>query len=82
MWNITIPKGLTGSAQALHLGDRVFGVEVGIYAVKSWAFSLKPGQEGALLFNTTWTPPTSWAESNRTSSVRINAVSLDDGVFT
>ena len=82
MWNITIPKGLTGSAQALHLGDRVFGAEVGIYAVKSWAFSLKPGQEGTLLFNTTWTPPTSWAESNRTSSVRINAVSLDDGVFT
>jgi outer membrane protein assembly factor BamB len=82
MWNITIPKGLTGSAQALHLGDRVFGADVGIYAVKSWAFSLKQGQEGTLLYNSTWVPPTSWAESNRTSSVRINAVSLDDAVFT
>lgn len=82
MWNVTIPKGLPGSAQAVALNDKVFGVDVGIYAVRSWAFSLKQGQQGALLFNSTWVPPTSWAESNRTSSVRITAVSLDDGIFT
>ena len=82
MWNITIPKTLPGSAQAVALNDKVFGVDVGIYAVRSWAFSLKQGQQGALLFNTTWIPPTSWAESNRTSSVRITAVSLDYSIFT
>ncbi len=82
MWNITIPKGLPGSVQAIRLGDKVFGVDVSIYAVRSWAFSLKSGQEGTLIHNTTWTAPSTWAESNRTSSVRINAVDLDYNVFT
>ena len=82
MWNISIPKGLPGSVQAIHLGDRIFGVQVSTNAVQSWSVSLKSGNEGSLIYNSTWNAPPSWGESNRTSSVRVNAVSLDDHVFT
>jgi outer membrane protein assembly factor BamB len=75
-------RTLPGSIQAVKLEDKVFGANIGIYAVNSWAFSLKKGQEGQLIHNTTWNPPSSWAEANRTSSVRLSGVDLDNGVFT
>jgi hypothetical protein len=78
-WNITIPDGLPGSAQAIILGDRVFGGAVSNTEVDSWAFSLKPGQEGQLLYNHSWAAPSDWAAGG--ISVRLNSVSLDDGVF-
>jgi hypothetical protein len=81
MWNVTIPKGLPGSVQAIKLGDKVFGLSVGLYTVSSWELSLKKGQEGQVIQNTNWAAPTSWAEANRTSSIRINAVDLDYNVF-
>ncbi len=80
-WNITIPKGLPGSAQAVILGDRVFGASVSNTAVNSWAFSLKPGSEGALLFNTTWKAPADWVAGNVTTIFVPTCVSLKDNVF-
>jgi outer membrane protein assembly factor BamB len=80
-WNITIPKGLSGSAQAVTLNDKVFGAEVTPTVVRAWAFSLKKGQEGSLLFDKTWTPPAEWALANRTSAIRISETSLEAGVF-
>jgi outer membrane protein assembly factor BamB len=84
-WNITIPKGLPGSVQAVALNDKVFGANVasaGPKEVGMWAFSLVKGQEGSLLFNTTWPAPAEWAQANRSSAVRVSEVSLQYGVMT
>ena len=78
-FNVTIPKNLAGSAQAFKLDDKVVGVSVTNQAVKTWALSLKQGQEGTLLYEKTWNAPSSWTDSNTTLSYR--RISLDDGVF-
>ena len=77
-WNITIPEGLKGSVRALELGDRVVGSNVNLTDVNIWAFSLKEGEEGRLLFNNNWKAPTEWATGNQTIS--WNRASLDDNV--
>ncbi|MBT0160338.1 PQQ-binding-like beta-propeller repeat protein [Candidatus Bathyarchaeota archaeon A05DMB-2] len=80
-WNKTIPTGLPGSVQAV-LDDRVVGARITQTEVNLWAFSLKQGQEGFLLFNKTWKAPAEWAEGN--VSVSFGAISSQgkDGVFT
>ena len=77
--NFTFPTGLPGSAQNVVLGDRVFGASVNTTTVSSWAFSLKPGQEGTLLFNNAWKAPADWAAGN--VSATFKGVSLEDNVF-
>ena len=77
--NITIPSGLTGSVREVVLGDRVVGGEASDSAISSWAFSLKPGQEGQLLFNNKFSAPSQWATGNQ--SVRYKGISLEDGIF-
>jgi hypothetical protein len=67
-WNITIPKGLSGSVNGVELGERVVGSNLNNTAVNIWALSLKPGQEGQLLFNKVWKAPDSWAAGNQTLS--------------
>ncbi|MGE5556154.1 MAG: PQQ-binding-like beta-propeller repeat protein [Methanocella sp.] len=78
-FNVTIPKGLPGSAQAFALDDKVVGVSVTNQEVITWALSLKEEQEGTLLYNKTWNAPPSWTDSNTTLSFR--RISLEDGVF-
>jgi len=62
MWNVTIPKGLPGSVKYI-AEDRILGSNtMGAVGVQQpnpvfWAISTKPGQEGLLLFNTSWTLP-------------------------
>ncbi len=80
-WNVTIPTGLPGSAQAYKLGDRVFGGLVNGTAVYSWALSLKPGEEGKLLYSKTWPAPAEWIQGGRTNSQRFSEVSLTEGCF-
>jgi outer membrane protein assembly factor BamB len=79
-WNITIPEGLPGSVREVVLGDRVVGTRLTTTEVNSWAFSLKPGQEGTLLFNNAWKPPVEWATGNIT--INTGVLSLEDDVFT
>ncbi len=79
-WTKTIPQGLPGSASAIKLEDKVFGTSVTATEVNSWAFSIKPGQEGQLLFNNTWKTPSQWANGN--ISWYLTPVRIDDGVFT
>ncbi len=61
-WNVTIPIGLPGEVQLIY-EDRMLGSNTqGSTGSRQpnpvfWALSLKPGQEGQLLFNTTWTLP-------------------------
>jgi len=87
-WNKTIPKGLPGSDNAYFLFDRIIGSNlVGRTAenlisgrinkpIPLWGISLKLGQEGLLLFNTTWTPP------QTDLFISWGAESIKDGVFT
>ncbi len=62
-WNKTIPRGLPGSANAFFYDDRIMGGLINSTGrlvdqpIAIWAISLKRGQEGTLLFNTTWQPP-------------------------
>jgi hypothetical protein len=77
-WNITIPKGLLGSVRGVVLDDRVVGSNVNTTTVDIWAFSLKKGQEGTLLFRNTWSAPADWSEGNQTISWL--ATSLEDNV--
>ena len=79
-WNKTIPIGLPGSIGGV-LNDLVFGstaggINMGDKPIALWAFSLKPGQEGTLLYNTTWQPPAGDLD------IEVGEVSLEDGVFT
>ncbi len=67
-WNITIPKGLSGSVSGVELGERIVGANLNLTGVNIWALSLKPGQEGQLLFNKVWSAPNSWAAGNQTLS--------------
>ncbi len=73
-WNKTITKGLPGSSQQV-LDDRILGANIGSDTITFWALSLKDGQEGTLLYNKTWNPPS----GNLTFS--FAAASSEDKVF-
>jgi hypothetical protein len=77
-WNITIPKGLPGSVRAVKLGDKVVGSNTLTSQINLWAFSLKPGQEGTLLYNKTWMTPSTWTTGNVTFSMYGSSWSTTD----
>ncbi len=58
--NLTIAKSF--------VKDRVILTTVSYTDVKIWAFSVKPGSEGTLLFNKVNAAPTEWAEGSITIS--------------
>ncbi len=82
MWNKTIPRTLPGSIAKIFAEDKVIGcsatgwTSIGENPLYIWAFSLKPGQEGTLLYNTTWQPPAGML------SMSFGDASKDDQVFT
>jgi len=68
-WNVTIPTDLPPPSGGLGVNfgpnlidDRLVGLQLTDARDKLslWAISLKPGQEGQVIFNTEWTPPTDW----------------------
>jgi hypothetical protein len=61
---LDLPDGLTGSAVAYYVDDRVLGLSISKTEVESWAVSLEPGHEGDLIFQNTWSAPAAWASSN------------------
>ncbi len=75
-WNKTLPQGLAGSVQTAFFGDRVIGsnLQGGFMGgsvpstVSVWGLSLKKGQEGQVLFNKQWTPPSNWIARNESIS--------------
>lgn len=78
-WNKTIPQ-VPGSVGAI-LNDRVVGstangINMGDKPIALWAISLKSGQEGTLLYNTTWQPPKGDLD------ITFGESSLQDEVFT
>jgi outer membrane protein assembly factor BamB len=82
-WNKTLPEGLSGSLSETFFAHRIFFEERMIGTSKTstdiniWSVSLKPGQEGTLLFNTTWQLPV-----NNITLIFGQTISLEDGVFT
>jgi outer membrane protein assembly factor BamB len=67
-WNVTIPTDLPVTVGLLNtlgpnlVDDRLVGMWLSDArdVLKIWALSLKPGQEGQVLYNTEWTPPVDW----------------------
>jgi len=59
--------------------DKIVGISVTPTQVRSWGVSLAPGNEGALLFNSSQSAPAVWTEDVQLSE---GIVSLEDGVFT
>ena len=79
-WNKTIPAGLPGSVNFIFFGDKIIGtstqwMRLTPYPILMWGISVKPGEEGRLLFNKSWTP----TQNNLT--ICIAAASVEDGVF-
>jgi len=65
-WNKTIPTNLPGSIRVSFLHEMAMGSQNTVEEIKMWGISLKPGQEGTILFNKTWKTPTQWTEGNVT----------------
>jgi outer membrane protein assembly factor BamB len=76
-WNKTMPTELPGSVSEVRYGDRAVGQDITLDSVTTWGFSLKPGQEGQLLFKKTWTAPSEWETGG--VSVSATARSLVEG---
>ena len=81
MWNKTIPTNLQGSVNMVLPLDRAIGTtsqswdNIGNTPLTMWAISLKPGQEGQVLFNKDWALPQSDITMN------FGTASAEDGVF-
>lgn len=85
-WNVTLPSGLPSvpaRSTPIVLEDRIIGSTATLFQQKtedtpvtSWGISLKPGNEGDLLFKTVWQPPPG------DLSVGLSAASVEDGIFT
>ncbi|MCW4015715.1 MAG: PQQ-binding-like beta-propeller repeat protein [Candidatus Bathyarchaeota archaeon] len=79
-WNKTIPTGLSGSVCEYFFEDKIIGATTGMFGttaatVTYWAISMEPGQEGTILYNTTWTVPSGDLTLGYTDA------SAEDGVF-
>ncbi len=85
-WNRTIPTGLPGSVQ-LVLNDKIIGSNTAWSGGAAqprpvfWALSLKPGQEGLLLYNRTWTLPIVDSHVHISPSIWSGPDSLPDNIF-
>jgi len=81
-WNVTIPTDLPGSLCMYFLHDRIFGTTAGGLTgsvaekpITSWAISVKPDEEGTVIFNRSWIVP----ESDLT--LVWTDASAEDGIF-
>jgi outer membrane protein assembly factor BamB len=82
-WNKTLPAGLTGSlsetyySNKIYYQERMVGTSKTSDAINIWSVNLKPGQEGQLIFNTTWNVP-----APNVTVIFGQTVSIEDNVFT
>ncbi len=63
-WNKTLPMNLPGSVRVSFLHEMAMGSLNTVEEIKIWGISLKPGQEGTLIFNKSWKTPSEWTEGN------------------
>jgi hypothetical protein len=78
-WNVSIQKGLQGSAYLYNIGDRIVGSNTNTTHVVTWGISIAAGREGQQLFNKVWNAPDDWVAGNQTIS--RSAGSVDDGLI-
>jgi hypothetical protein len=86
-WNVTMPTSadLPGSVNDVFYEDMIvgsniptgFGGGVSPSTILWWGISLKPGEEGRLLFNRSWTPPSEWVGN---LTIRYGLASAEDKV--
>lgn len=80
-WNVTISTGLPGGISAT-LQDRIIGttaagwIDMGDAPIEMWSLSLEPGNEGELLWQTSWQPPLG------DLTISYGTGSSEEGVFT
>ena len=91
--NVTIPKSVQGSIRAIREDEYIIGGTSGVNKEgqplvlgNMWKLSLKPGQEGQLIWNYTFTPPFDIAPSEAYLSMYRGGVfgptlAPEDGVF-
>jgi len=81
-WNVTIPTGLPGSVRQIRPGNKIVGNSYSSSQVVTWGLNLNSskGTIGSLLFNETWTPPTTWATGDL--SISFGCISITDGALT
>ena len=91
--NVTIPKAVQGSIRAIREDEYIIGGTSGVNKEgqplvlgNMWKLSLKPGQEGQLIWNYTFTPPFDIAPSEAYLSMYRGGVfgptlAPEDGVF-
>jgi len=67
-WTKPIPTGLPGSVQTTFLEDRLIGASLSTTEVNVWGINLNSTRDeiGTLMFNSTWNPPSYWAEGDVT----------------
>ncbi len=81
-WNRTIPRGLPGTVRHAFFENRIVGSDaagwmtMGDLPVAIWCISVKPGQEGQLLYNKTWQPP------RGDLTVTWGSADIESGIFT
>ena len=78
-WNVTIPTGLRGTVNQVREGI-ILGTDCDKYRwnfdnISMWALSIKPGQEGTLLYNREWTTPEDVGHYD------VQDASVEDDVF-
>jgi len=83
-WNKTLPSGVTGAINYVFADDRIIGssglgrtgvwLNLGTSAFTVWCLSLKPGQEGQLMWQKSYT-------SNEGATYTLAAASVQDGIF-
>jgi hypothetical protein len=86
-WNVTMPTSadLPGSVNDVFYEDMIvgsniptgFGGGVSPSTILWWGISLKTGEEGRLLFNRSWTPPSEWVGN---LTIRYGLASAEDKV--
>ena len=87
--NVSITPAVQGSIREVRVEEYIIGGttgsnnEQGIVQGNLWCLSLKPGEEGTLLWNRTFTPPPESAQdiSRTAGKVSMIAVDSEDGVF-
>jgi hypothetical protein len=86
-WNVSIPAGLNPSTSFFApivkiLPDRVMSVIFNLTQVRTYALSLAPGSQGALLFDKTWAAPAEWLAGSNTIQYGTCTDYVKGGVFT
>ena len=71
-------SGFGSAMRGMAWGDKVFGLQYSRTEINTWAISLQPGHEGAILFSETWAAPASWETGQ--VQIEFEAINLEEGV--